>query len=131
MKTGYVIALTAGVGATAWGVSRLGQRAKLKKLLEESPHVRLFVEKYEDPAGQIKMLLEEVSLVNTISAKDAYVGILQTLPLPEGEEEGIPFEERDFPTVPFTPEGEGRVPDFIPFVGTKEKVSWWKEKLGM
>ena len=128
MKTGSIIAIAAGLGATAWVVARLAERAKLRKLLEESPQVRLFVEKYEDPAGEIKMLLEEVSLVNTISAKDAYVGILQTLPLPEG---GVPFVERDFPTVPFTPEGEGRVPDFIPFVGTKEKVSWWKEKLGM
>ena len=128
LQKGYIIAIVAGVGVTAWTVSRLGQRAKLKKLLEESPHVRLFVEKYEDPASQIKMLLEEVSLVNTISAKDAYVGILQTLPVPEG---GVPFEERDFPTIPLTPEGQGRVPDFIPFVGTKEKVSWWKEKLGM
>lgn len=98
-------------------------------------------------------LAKAIKVTNTISAEDAYVEILNNLPHPKAiEQEGGILSAESYEAIDAasraitgkgleelqvaaaevigTPAGEGRLPDWLPVIGTKEKASWWKSWLG-
>ena len=151
MKAGYIVGIGAVIGGGVWFTVRIEERRKLVKKLEADPKLQLIgaasellvlagSDKWSDLTPK-KLAANKIKLFNTIGADKAYAEIISELPEcvvggegPCGEvdksivDDYIPSSE-DLEWVPHIPlgqeKGEGRVPDAIPVIGTKEKWDWW------
>ena len=157
MKTGYIVGIGAVIGGGVWFTVRIEERRKLVKKLEAEPKLQLIAaanellvlagrDKWENLTPK-KLAANKIKLFNTIGADKAYAEILVELPEcavdgegPCGEDDKSivddyipPSGDLDFlPHIPLGQEKEeGRVPDAIPIIGTKEKWDWWKSWVGM
>ena len=143
MKTGYIVGIGAVIGGGVWFTVRIEERRKLVKKLEADPKLQLIGAANEllvlagsDKWANLtpkKLAANKIKLFNTIGADKAYAEIISELPEcamgDTGPCGGVarPSSALDWaPHIPLGQEkGEGRVPDAIPVIGTKEKWDWW------
>lgn len=163
MKLTHFIGIGVIAGGGAWFLMRQAERRKLERMLAESPQLKMIgtVNKIYQLAGDQRyasytpeiLAAKAIKVTNTISARDAYVHILNNLPHPKEIEQkdaildsstyealdaasravtgkGLEELQNEAAEVIGTPAGEGTIPDWVPVVGTKEKASWWTSWFG-
>jgi len=163
MKVTHFVGIGVIAGGGAWFLIRQAERKKLERMLVQSNQLKMIatVNKVYSATGDFRyakytpemLAAKAIKVTNTISAKDAYVHILDNLPHPkEIEQQGGILSQESYEAIDAasrsitgkgldelqakaaevigTPAGEGILPDWLPVIGTKEKASWWSSWLG-
>lgn len=163
MKITHFVGIGVIAGGGAWFLIRQAERRKLERMLAQSNQLKMIatVNQVYSMAGDNRyanytaetLAAKAIKVTNTISAKDAYVRILDNLPHPKEIEQqggilnqelyeaidaasrtltgkGLEELQNEAAEVIGTPAGEGVIPDWMPVIGTQEKASWWTSWLG-